>query len=61
MLSQLWMISMPGPTELIVILLILLLVFGAKRLPEIARSFGEAIKGFKKSLTQGSSGTDKKD
>jgi len=34
--------------ELIVILLIILLLFGAKKLPEIARSLGKAIKEFKK-------------
>ena len=37
-----------GMGELIVILLIILLLFGAKRLPEIARSLGKAIKEFKK-------------
>lgn len=37
-----------GMGELIVILLIVLLLFGASRLPEIARSLGKAIKEFKK-------------
>ena len=37
-----------GMGELIVILLIILLLFGASRLPEIARSLGKAIKEFKK-------------
>ena len=37
-----------GMGELIVILLIILLLFGAKKLPEIARSLGKAIKEFKK-------------
>lgn len=45
-------ISMPGPMELVVIFAVLLLLFGAKRLPEIARGFGEAIREFKKSLTE---------
>lgn len=40
--------QMPGPMELILILLIILLLFGAKRLPEIARSLGRAIKEFKR-------------
>lgn len=39
-----------GPTELIVILLILLLLFGASRLPKLAKSIGESAgelqKGF---------------
>lgn len=37
-----------GMGELLVILVIVLLVFGAKRLPEIARSLGKAAKEFKK-------------
>jgi sec-independent protein translocase protein TatA len=36
-----------GMPELIVILVIALLVFGAGRLPEIGKSLGKAIKGFK--------------
>lgn len=45
------MISMPGPLELVLILLVVLLLFGAKRLPEIARGVGEAIREFKKSIS----------
>lgn len=41
---------MPGWSEWIVILLILLLLFGAKRLPEIAKSLGKGIREFKKSI-----------
>ena len=37
-----------GPSELIVILAIALIVFGPKRLPEIAKSIGKAINEFKK-------------
>ena len=37
-----------GPTELIIILGIALLLFGAKRLPEIGSSLGNAIKAFRK-------------
>jgi sec-independent protein translocase protein TatA len=37
-----------GVGELIIILLIILILFGAKRLPEIARSLGKSIKEFKK-------------
>ena len=38
-----------GMPELLVILVIALLVFGAGRLPEIGSSLGKAIKGFKES------------
>ncbi len=43
--------SMPGPLEIIVILVVVLLLFGAKRLPEIGRALGEGIREFKKSIT----------
>ncbi len=36
-----------GFPEMLVILAILLLVFGANRLPELGRSLGKAIRGFK--------------
>ena len=36
-----------GIPELVLILLILVLVFGANRLPELGRGLGKAIKGFK--------------
>lgn len=39
-----------GWPEIIVILIIALLLFGAKRLPEIGKSMGKAIREFKKSL-----------
>ncbi|MGZ5468554.1 MAG: Sec-independent protein translocase protein TatB, partial [Candidatus Aminicenantales bacterium] len=37
-----------GPTELIMIFVIALLVFGPKKLPEIGRSVGKALREFKK-------------
>lgn len=37
-----------GMGELIVVLLIVLLLFGASKLPEIARALGKSIKEFKK-------------
>ena len=38
-----------GPTELIVILVILLVLFGGAKLPGLARGLGQSIKEFKKS------------
>ncbi len=43
--------SMPGPMELIIIFLVILLLFGAKRIPEILKSFGEGVKEFKKGMS----------
>ena len=37
-----------GPMELILILVIALVVFGPKKLPEIGKAIGEAIRQFKK-------------
>jgi len=40
-----------GATELIIILVIVIVLFGGSRLPEIGRGIGEAIKNFKKSTS----------
>ena len=44
-----------GPTELIIILVIVMLLFGATRLPKLARSLGEASKEFKDGIKEGTS------
>ncbi len=41
-----------GPPELIIILLIVFLLFGATRLPKLAKSLGEASKEFKKGISE---------
>jgi sec-independent protein translocase protein TatA len=40
-----------SPTHIILLLLIALLLFGAKRLPEIGRSLGKGMREFKDSVT----------
>jgi sec-independent protein translocase protein TatA len=40
-----------GATELIVILVIVLVLFGGSKLPEIGKGIGEAIKNFKKATS----------
>jgi len=37
-----------GPTELVIILAIILIIFGVGRLPEIGSAMGRAIRGFRK-------------
>lgn len=41
-----------GMQELLIILLICLLIFGAAKLPEIGRALGKTIKEFKKSIKE---------
>ncbi|HLN65208.1 MAG TPA: twin-arginine translocase TatA/TatE family subunit [Symbiobacteriaceae bacterium] len=54
-----------GFTEIALILLVVVLIFGAGKLPQLARSLGEGIKEFKKSVKEvgdssDSNSTDKK-
>ena len=41
-----------GMTELMIILVIVLVLFGAKRIPEISASFGKGIREFKKNVNE---------
>ena len=41
----------PGPLEIIIILVIVLIVFGPKRLPDLGRSLGRGMREFKDSVT----------
>ena len=41
-----------GMQELVIILIIILVLFGAKRLPELASGMGKAIKNFKKASSE---------
>jgi sec-independent protein translocase protein TatA len=41
-----------GFMEILLILVVVLLLFGAKRIPEIAQSMGKGIREFKKSVTE---------
>ena len=40
--------SMPGGFEMVIIVLVILLLFGAKRIPELARGVGQGIKEFRR-------------
>jgi len=41
----------PSPVELIIILVVVLIVFGPKRLPDLGRSLGRGMREFKDSVT----------
>ena len=47
-----------GMPELLVILLVALLLFGAARLPQIGRALGKTISEFKKGIKEGESDSD---
>lgn len=43
---------MPGPTELLIIAFIIILMFGARKLPELAQGLGKGIREFKKAASE---------
>lgn len=45
--------GMPGQTEIILIVFVILLLFGAKKLPELSRSLGKSLGEFKKGQKEG--------
>jgi sec-independent protein translocase protein TatA len=45
------MLGLDNPLHIAFILVLLLLVFGAKRLPELGRSLGSGLRGFKESIS----------
>lgn len=49
-----------GTQELLVILVIVLVMFGGSKLPEIARSLGKSMNEFKKGINEGASEKDDK-
>ena len=45
-------------SEWLIILVVVLLLFGARKLPDLARSIGASAKEFRRGLSEGSSGED---
>ena len=45
------MVGLENPLHIAIVLIVVLMVFGAKRLPEMGRSMGEGLRGFKDSLS----------
>jgi|TARA_B110000091_G_scaffold188375_1_gene210170 sec-independent protein translocase protein TatA len=45
--EEILLAAMPGGWEMVVIALVILLMFGAKKLPELARGLGQGIREFK--------------
>lgn len=42
-----------GPTELVIIVLVIFLLFGATRLPQLAKALGQSKKAFREGLDEG--------
>lgn len=62
MVNTLLFLPRVGIGELLIILVVILLLFGAKRIPELMQSFGKGIKSFKDGLNDSSTDdSDKKD
>ena len=52
---------MPGFQELLVILLIVIIIFGASKLPQLGKGLGEGIRNFKSGLKSNSGSADQED
>jgi sec-independent protein translocase protein TatA len=50
-----------GATELLLIILVFVLLFGSKKIPEIARGLGRSMSEFKKGMREGEDDTEKGD
>jgi sec-independent protein translocase protein TatA len=51
----------PGMGEMIIILVIVLVLFGANRLPQLAKGMGESIRNFKTGMSEAEAEEEKKD
>jgi sec-independent protein translocase protein TatA len=47
-----------GPTELLLLLVIVLILFGGRKIPELARGLGEGIRNFKEGMRGDKPGSD---
>ncbi|TCO07981.1 twin-arginine translocase TatA/TatE family subunit [Natronoflexus pectinivorans] len=59
MTSQLFLLGMPGGWELIVIILIVVLLFGGRKIPELMKGLGQGMKEFKKARNEKDEDNDK--
>lgn len=50
-----------GPTELVIILVIVIVLFGWNRLPQIGKGLGEGIRNFKSAIHEGPDASKKKE
>ena len=60
-ITGLALLILSSPTDLLVILVIAALLFGGKKIPELAKGLGEGIRNFKGSLKAGEDESEAKD
>ena len=51
-MDAIFLLGMPGGSEMFIILAVLLLLFGGTRLPQLAKGMGQSIKEFKKGVAE---------
>jgi len=51
-LLNILLLAMPGGSEWVIILVIALLLFGGKKIPELMKGIGKGVKGFKDGLKE---------
>lgn len=52
-MDTLGLVGLPGQTEILLIVFVIVLLFGAKKLPELSRSLGKSLGEFKKGQREG--------
>ena len=59
-MKSIFLLGMPGGLELVVIVLVVLLLFGGRKIPELMKGLGSGIKEFKKATKDEDSKIDNK-
>jgi sec-independent protein translocase protein TatA len=60
-MNNLFLFWVPTGWELIIVLIIVLVLFGANRLPQLAKGMGESIRNFKQGMTEAAAETNTED
>ncbi len=58
---SIFLIGTPGPVEIIIIVLVILLLFGGRKIPELMKGLGQGMREFKKAARGGEEDKEKKE